>query len=69
MQHASPQSVMLLHTEQGFGHNPDRPLPLALTECARKMSFLEKTIGPIAQEDYQKTLKSAPKAPQSTRKL
>lgn len=54
MQHTSPHSLTLLHTEKGFGHGTARPADVAAREYALEKAFIEKSIGPINQADYKR---------------
>lgn len=56
MQHDCPKNLTLLHVEQGFGHATARPTDVALNEIAAKNIFIERCIGPVAQNDYRRTL-------------
>ena len=56
MQHASPESLALLHVEKGFGHVPERPTDIAAKEIAARRAFMEKCTGPVDQNEYKRQL-------------
>ena len=56
MQHDSPQSTMLLHVEEDFGHGTARPKAVEIKESANKKSFIVQNIGAIDQAAYKQEL-------------
>lgn len=56
MQEISPQTTCLLHVEKNYGHGTARPKDVEVSETVAKKAFIEKTIGPISQQDFKKEL-------------
>lgn len=53
LQSLCPATPSLLHIEKGYGHSTGRPPETEAVEAGQRRAFVEKAIGPIAQDDWQ----------------